>query len=109
MQPFDTWLMLAKGINIVASSFDVNSFPMHRTANVMTTALQVLLRGVVNGPGLLSHVVPFADYRGVIETFEGYRSTSRLKTVVDFRSPGDMVGRPQEAMAEALAPTYAIN
>jgi threonine dehydrogenase-like Zn-dependent dehydrogenase len=103
MQPFDTWLMLAKGINIVASSFDVKSFPMHHSANVIESALQILFRGVLDGPGLLSKVLPFADYQGVIEVFESYRTTSDLKTVVDFRSPGDAMGRLQEAVSEAAA------
>jgi threonine dehydrogenase-like Zn-dependent dehydrogenase len=32
MQKFDTWLMLAKGINVSSAPFDVTSFPMHKTA-----------------------------------------------------------------------------
>jgi L-iditol 2-dehydrogenase/threonine 3-dehydrogenase len=85
MQPFDTWLMLAKGINIVSSPFDVSGFPMHQSANVIASAMQMLLSGIVDGRRLLSAVHPFTDYDGLVEIFENYRSTRGLKTIVDFR------------------------
>lgn len=86
MQKFDTWLMLAKGINIVSSPFDVTAFPMHHSANVIQTAMQLLLTGIVDGRGLLSTVHSFNDYDGLVSIFENYRSTTDLKTIVDFRS-----------------------
>ncbi|MFC3979454.1 zinc-dependent alcohol dehydrogenase [Streptosporangium jomthongense] len=85
MQSFDTWLMLAKGINISASPFDVSSFPMHHTANVITAAMQMLVSGIVDGKRLLSTVHPFDDYDGLVKILENYRTTTGLKTVVDFR------------------------
>lgn len=87
MQRFDTWLMLAKGINISASPFDVSSFPMHWSANVIASATQMLLTGVVDGRRLLSAVHPFDDYEGLVRIFRNYRSTRDLKTVIDFREP----------------------
>ncbi|MFD9128105.1 zinc-binding dehydrogenase [Kitasatospora sp. NPDC059571] len=86
MQKFDTWLMLAKGINISASPFDVTAFPMHHSANVIQTAMQMLLTGVVDGKRLLSTVHDFQDYDGLVRIFENYRSTTDLKTIVDFRA-----------------------
>lgn len=85
MQKFDTWLMLAKGINITAAPFDVTSFPMHRSANVISTAMHMLQAGIVDGKRLLTRVHPFEDYDGLIDIFENYRSTTDLKTIVDFR------------------------
>lgn len=90
MQRFDTWLMLAKGINISASPFDVSSFPMHWTANVIASAMRMLLAGIVDGRRLLSAVHPFEDYEGLVQIFQNYRSTTGLKTVVDFREPSGM-------------------
>ncbi|MBE8516951.1 alcohol dehydrogenase catalytic domain-containing protein [Amycolatopsis sp. H6(2020)] len=85
MQKFDTWLMLAKGININSAPFDVTSFPMHRTANVIASAMQMLLTGIVDGKKLLSRVCKFTDYDGLVKIFESYRTTTDLKTIVDFR------------------------
>ncbi|WP_369030235.1 MULTISPECIES: zinc-dependent alcohol dehydrogenase [Streptomyces] len=86
MQKFDTWLMLAKGINISASPFDVTAFPMHHSANVIQAAMQMLLSGIVDGRRLLSTVHRFEDYEGLVEIFKNYRSTTDLKTIVDFRA-----------------------
>ncbi|MFH9656987.1 zinc-binding dehydrogenase [Streptomyces sp. NPDC017248] len=85
MQKFDTWLMLAKGITIRSAPFDVTSFPMHKTANVIASAMQMLRSGVVDGRALLSTVHRFDDYDGLVDIFENYRSTTDLKTIVDFR------------------------
>ncbi|RBQ16796.1 alcohol dehydrogenase [Spongiactinospora rosea] len=85
MQRFDTWLMLAKGINISASPFDVSAFPMHKTANVIQSAVQMLVSGIVDGRRLLSTVHSFDDYDGLVDIFGNYRSTTGLKTIVDFR------------------------
>jgi L-iditol 2-dehydrogenase/threonine 3-dehydrogenase len=85
MQKFDTWLMLAKGINITASPFDVTAFPMHKSANVIQAAMQMLVSGIVDGKKLLSTVHHFDDYDGLVDIFESYRSTTDLKTIVDFR------------------------
>ncbi|GAB2584803.1 L-threonine 3-dehydrogenase [Streptomyces capparidis] len=85
MQKFDTWLMLAKGITIRSAPFDVTSFPMHKTANVIASAMQMLLSGVVDGKALLSTVHSFSDYDGLVEILENYRFTTDLKTIVDFR------------------------
>lgn len=86
MQKFDTWLMLAKGINISSAPFDVTSFPMHKTASVINTALHVLRSGIVDGKKLLTRVCKFDDYDGLVRIFENYRTTTDLKTIVDFRN-----------------------
>ncbi|MER7775504.1 alcohol dehydrogenase catalytic domain-containing protein [Streptomyces sp. NPDC096191] len=86
MQKFDTWLMLAKGINIISAPFDVTHFPMHKSANVIASAMQMLLTGIVDGKALLSTVHQFDDYDGLVDIFENYRFTTDLKTIVDFRS-----------------------
>jgi L-iditol 2-dehydrogenase/threonine 3-dehydrogenase len=86
MQKFDTWLMLAKGIRVSAAPFDVTCFPMHKTANVITSAMQMLRSRIVDGRKLLSHVCKFDDYDGLVEVLENYRQTTSLKTIVDFRN-----------------------
>lgn len=85
MQKFDTWLMLAKGVNITAAPFDVTHFPMHKTANVISSAMQMLRSGIVDGKGLLTQVCHFDDYEGLVRILETYRHTTDLKTIVDFR------------------------
>ncbi|GGZ50447.1 L-threonine 3-dehydrogenase [Streptomyces inusitatus] len=85
MQKFDTWLMLAKGINIRSAPFDVTHFPMHHSANVIASAMQMLLTGIVDGKALLSTVHKFDDYDGLVDILESYRTTTDLKTIVDFR------------------------
>jgi hypothetical protein len=99
MQRFDTWLILAKGISISASPFDVSSFPMHWTANVIVSAMRMLLTGIVDGRRLLSAVHPFEDYEGLVRIFRNYRSTTGLKTVVDFREPAEITGTGQVSVA----------
>jgi threonine 3-dehydrogenase len=86
MQKFDTWLMLAKGITVMSAPFDVTSFPMHKTANVIAAAMRMLSSGIVDGKALLSTVCMFADYDQLMEIFENYRTTTDLKTIVDFRT-----------------------
>lgn len=85
MQKFDTWLMVAKGINVSSAAFDVTRFPMHKTANVIASALQMLAFGIVDGKRLLSAVYKFHDYEGLVKILETYRDTTDLKTVIDFR------------------------
>lgn len=85
MQKFDNWLMLSKGINIVSAPFDVSSFPMYKTANVLASAMQLIHSGIVDGKGLISTVCHFSEYDKLVDIFENYRSTVQLKTVVDFR------------------------
>ncbi|GAA1952001.1 zinc-dependent alcohol dehydrogenase [Kitasatospora viridis] len=85
MQKFDTWLMLAKGINITAAPFDVRFFPMHRSANVIASAMHVLRAGIVDAAALQTQVCHFDDYRGLTDILDNYRTTPHLKTVVDFR------------------------
>jgi threonine 3-dehydrogenase len=48
--------------------------------------MQMLMSGIVDGKRPLSTVCDFMDYEGLISVFENYRSTSDLKTVVDFRA-----------------------
>jgi threonine dehydrogenase-like Zn-dependent dehydrogenase len=108
MQRFDTWLMLAKGINITASAFDVTSFPMHRTANVIASAMRMLLTGIVNGKRLRTAVHPFTDYEGLVEIFRNYRSTADLKTIVDFRDEAEITPPDRTKSAHAdKAPVMA--
>ncbi|WP_174556213.1 alcohol dehydrogenase catalytic domain-containing protein [Nocardia pseudobrasiliensis] len=85
MQKFDTWLMLAKGINVSAAPFDVTSFPMHKTANVIESAMNMLATGIVDGKRLLSTVCRFDDFDELVRILENYRFTTDLKTIVDFR------------------------
>lgn len=85
MQRFDTWLMLAKGLQISSAPFDVRSFPMHETANVIAAAARMLRLGIVDGKSLLSAVCRFDDFDGLVSVLENYRRTVHMKTTVDFR------------------------
>lgn len=86
MQKFDTWLLLAKGIKMTSSPFDVRAFPMHRTAAVIKAAFHAVLSGVVNVSDLVTHVHPFSDFDGLVHILENYRTTTDLKTVIDFQA-----------------------
>lgn len=85
MQKFDTWLMLAKGLTVVSAPFDVTALPMHKTASVIRSAMNLLVSGVVDGEKLRTAVCHFDDYDALVKILENYRGTSDLKTVVDFR------------------------
>lgn len=102
MQQFDTWLMLAKGLNISSAPFDVTSFPMHKTANVIVAAAHMLSTGIVDGKGLLSTVCPFDDYGRLVDVLANYRTTTDLKTIVDFRTPTPPHREPDVREADVL-------
>lgn len=84
MQKFDTWLLLAKGIRIVSSPFDVRAFPMYRSAAVIRAALGAITSGIVDIDSLVTRVHPFADFEGLRAIFADYRTTTDLKIVIDF-------------------------
>ena len=85
MQKFDTWLMLSKGLNVMSAPFDVASFPMHRTADVLRSALQLIATGVVDAKSLCTTVCRFEDYDQLADILATYRTTTQMKTVIDFR------------------------
>lgn len=78
-------LVLVKVISVNSAPFDVTSFPMHKSANVIASVMRMLLSGIVDGKRPLSRVSPFEDHDGLVAIFESYRSTTDLKTIVDFR------------------------
>jgi threonine dehydrogenase-like Zn-dependent dehydrogenase len=84
MQKFDTWLMLSKGITIVAAPFCVRSFPMHNSANVIGSAMRMLKHGVVNGGALGTRLCHFDDFATIKDIVHDYRSTLDLKTVIQY-------------------------
>lgn len=104
MQKFDTWLMLAKGINITAAPFCVSSFPMHHTANVIAAALQVLNSNIVDGNALRTRICPFDDAQRLQEILRTYRQTTDVKTVVDFR-PANSLTKASSAASKPVAMT----
>ena len=84
LQKFDTWLLLAKGINLCAAPFDVDVFPMSKTATIMRAALRALRSGVVDPSWIITREVRFSDLDGLVWTFENHASNPDLKTVVLF-------------------------
>jgi len=90
MQKFDTWLMLSKGINIGSAPFDVTAFPMYQTANVIASVLNIIRHGIVDAKKLVSIVCDFHNFDELAEILRSYRSTTHLKTVIDFRSDGGL-------------------
>lgn len=84
MQKFDTWLILSKGIRIVSAPFDVNVYPIHKTANVMKTAQTLLSLGLIDADRIISDEVRFAETDGIIDAFANYGAGDGLKTIVRF-------------------------
>ncbi|MBM7045602.1 alcohol dehydrogenase catalytic domain-containing protein [Rhizobium lusitanum] len=78
LQQFDTWLLLAKGITLSSAAFDVDHFPMHKTAFVMRTAKQLLLRHIIDPTWIMTNDMSFWNPDEVIEFFETYHLTSHI-------------------------------
>ncbi|MGP9821530.1 alcohol dehydrogenase catalytic domain-containing protein [Salinarimonas sp. NSM] len=84
LQKFDTWLLLAKGINLCAAPFDVDIFPMSKTATIMRTALRVLTSRIVDPSWIITRQIGFSDMSALAWTFENHSCNPDLETVVRF-------------------------
>lgn len=75
-QHFNTWLILAKGLHLRATPFDVRLFSMRRSAHVAQVALNMVKAGVVEVAPLVTDRIPFDDESTVQRAFEGYGDDS---------------------------------
>jgi L-iditol 2-dehydrogenase/threonine 3-dehydrogenase len=83
-QQINTWLVLAKGLRLQATPFDVRQFSMSRTAHVIRTALGLLRDGIVAVEPLLSSIIAATDAHGVRSAFANYGVNGAMKTSVVF-------------------------
>lgn len=81
-QQINTWLILAKGLNVRATPFDVRLFPMARSAHVARIAVNLLESGMVDSAPAVSHRVLFDDTAAVVDSFEQYGAGNRMKTCI---------------------------
>lgn len=83
-QQINTWLILAKGLNVRATPFDVRLFPMARSAHVANIAVRLLESGLVDAAPVVSHRVSFYDPKAVVGAFESYGQGDSMKTCLRF-------------------------
>ncbi|MET7932431.1 alcohol dehydrogenase catalytic domain-containing protein [Streptomyces sp. NPDC005322] len=79
-QRINTWMILAKGLKLLSTPFDVRSFPMTRSANVSGIALRLIESGLVDARPLVTSRVALDDEKGVREAFITYGEGASMKT-----------------------------
>ncbi|WP_050375634.1 zinc-dependent alcohol dehydrogenase [Streptomyces acidiscabies] len=79
-QQINTWMILAKGLKLRATPFDVRLFPMTRSASVTEVALRLLETGLVDARPLLTTRVSLHDEAGVRKAFTDYGQGASMKT-----------------------------
>jgi threonine dehydrogenase-like Zn-dependent dehydrogenase len=94
-QQISTWMILAKGLNIRATPFDVRSFPMVRSAYVANVALRLLESKLVDAMPVVTDRVSFYDQAGVLRSFEQYGVSHAMKTCIDCVPFDNPIGRAQ--------------
>ncbi|WP_378742247.1 zinc-binding dehydrogenase [Nocardia brasiliensis] len=83
-QMINTWLVLAKGLRLQATPFDVRLFSMSRSAHVARTALALVNDGLVEVDSLITRTVLSTDATDVASAFAHYGTDGGLKTSVLF-------------------------
>lgn len=83
-QPFNTWPILAKGLQIRSVAFDVRAMPMRRSASAIALAHRLLLHGMISVEGFISTQIDFLDVEGVRGGFERYAQDGALKTLIRY-------------------------
>ncbi|MGW3043651.1 zinc-dependent alcohol dehydrogenase [Kitasatospora sp. NPDC001159] len=79
-QQINTWMILAKGLKLRATPFDVRLFPMTRSANVSSVALRLIETGLVDARPLVTTRVSINDESGVLRAFTEYGQGASMKT-----------------------------
>ncbi|MFE7189523.1 zinc-binding dehydrogenase [Kitasatospora sp. NPDC057541] len=79
-QRISTWLILAKGLQLRSTPFDVRLFSMSRSANVMNVALRMLRTGLVDARPLITDRVALSDAGDVRRVFLEYGAGPSMKT-----------------------------
>lgn len=85
-QHIATWLILAKGLRLQASPFDVRLFPMARSAHVARVALGLIRDGMVQVQPLVSNTVSFSEESAVQAAFTNYGEGGSMKTSIVYES-----------------------
>lgn len=99
-QRISSWMILAKGLRLRATPFDVRAFSMTRSAHVAQIALRLIMRGVVDADSVVTSRLVFEDQDGIRDAFENYGVAGGMKTSITTASlPDSPVGR--EARREA--------
>jgi L-gulonate 5-dehydrogenase len=83
-QQVSTWHVLAKGLHLRATPFDVRAFPMKRSAHCARTALKLIQDGLVSVDPLVTRTLHFDDDSGVRDAFANYGEHGDMKTSVVF-------------------------
>jgi L-iditol 2-dehydrogenase/threonine 3-dehydrogenase len=100
-QPVSTWHVLAKGLHLRATPFDVRAFPMMRSAHCARTALALVRSGLVSVVPLVTSTLHFDDEDGVREAFANYGADGGMKTSIVFN---DTFGSSVPSLVDAVAP-----
>ncbi|RKT19832.1 L-iditol 2-dehydrogenase/threonine 3-dehydrogenase [Streptomyces sp. 1114.5] len=79
-QRLNTWMILAKGLKLLSTPFDVRSFPMARSAHVTAVALRLVESGLVDPAPLITTRACLDDEAAVREAFTGYGRGASMKT-----------------------------
>lgn len=79
-QMFNTWMILAKGLKLRSTPFDVRQFPMTRSAHVANVALRLIETGLVDARPLVTTRVRLEDEEGVRRGFTAYGQGASMKT-----------------------------
>ncbi|MFC5662981.1 zinc-binding dehydrogenase [Kitasatospora misakiensis] len=79
-QRLNTWMILAKGLKLLSTPFDVRSFPMARSAHVTAVALRLVESGLVDPAPLITTRACLDDEDAVREAFTGYGRGASMKT-----------------------------
>lgn len=78
-QHINTWPILAKGLHLRATPFDVRLFPMKRSAHVAQVALTLIWSGVIEVGSLVSEHIEFDDQVALARAFTHYGEEGSMK------------------------------
>lgn len=81
-QSISSWMILAKGLHLKATPFDVQAFSMMRSAHVARVAMQLITRGVVDAGSVVTTRLNFDDEAGVRNAFESYGAGGGMKSSI---------------------------
>jgi threonine dehydrogenase-like Zn-dependent dehydrogenase len=79
-QRINTWMILAKGLRVRATPFDVRVFSMRRSGRVLNIALRLIESGLVDVSPLVTTHVALGDEASVVDAFVNYGAGGAMKT-----------------------------
>ncbi|GHH84817.1 alcohol dehydrogenase [Streptomyces sulfonofaciens] len=91
-QSISSWMILAKGLRLRATPFDVRAFSMTRSAHVARVALDLITHGVVDAGSVVTSHLSFDDEAAVRDAFENYGAFGGMKpSITTAALPGEPV------------------